>query len=80
MKHESMAELWTSFWLEVKPADAPDIQRVEMRRAFMAGAWGLLQQLRRFDDSVSEEVGAAHLVRWEQELQAFQRGVLEGRY
>ena len=42
MKRQLMAEQWDSFARAVLPRDAPAIQRQEMRRAFYAGAQGIL--------------------------------------
>jgi hypothetical protein len=36
---------WRNFAERVLPADAPDVQRVEMRRAFYAGAIALFHAL-----------------------------------
>ena len=35
------AELWESYETEVLPKDAPDVQRVECKRAFYAGAFAV---------------------------------------
>ncbi len=42
MKRQLMAEQWDSFARAVLPKDAPAVQRQEMRRAFYAGAQGIL--------------------------------------
>jgi hypothetical protein len=42
MKRQLMAEQWDSFAREVLPLNAPAVQRQEMRRAFYAGAQGIL--------------------------------------
>jgi hypothetical protein len=42
MKRQLMAEQWDSFARAVLPKDAPSVQRQEMRRAFYAGAQGIL--------------------------------------
>lgn len=42
MKRMLMAEQWDSFARAVLPADAPAVQRQEMRRAFYAGAQGIM--------------------------------------
>jgi hypothetical protein len=39
----SVAEYWQLFEENVVPAGAPEIQRVEMRRAFYCGFWSALQ-------------------------------------
>lgn len=42
MKRQLMAEQWDQFARAVLPADAPPIQKQEMRRAFYAGAESIL--------------------------------------
>lgn len=42
MKRQLMAEQWNSFAQAVLPRDASATQRREMRRAFYAGAQGIL--------------------------------------
>jgi hypothetical protein len=42
MKRQLMAEQWDQFARAVMPKDAPAEQRREMRRAFYAGAQGIL--------------------------------------
>lgn len=42
MERQLMAEQWDSFARAVLPKDAPAVQRQEMRRAFYAGAQGIL--------------------------------------
>ncbi len=42
MKRQLMAEQWDQFARAVLPPNAPAVQRQEMRRAFYAGAQGIL--------------------------------------
>lgn len=42
MKRRLMAEQWDSFARAVLSKDAPAVQRQEMRRAFYAGAQGIM--------------------------------------
>lgn len=42
MKRQLMAEQWDSFARAILPKDASAVQRQEMRRAFYAGAQGIL--------------------------------------
>ena len=42
MKRQLMAEQWDTFARAVLPKDASAVQRQEMRRAFYAGAQGIL--------------------------------------
>lgn len=57
------------------------IQEQEMRRAFYAGAYYMLNAFARIgeDDSISEDAGAAILDGYEQELRQFAKDVKEGR-
>lgn len=74
-----MAKLWAGFEKQVVPADAGPTQRQEMKRAFYAGAWALLGELMKIDDSMSDADGAAYMSRVEAELRRFNRDVQEGR-
>jgi hypothetical protein len=37
----TMGEMWTTFAAQVLPVGCNAVQRVEMRRAFYAGAWSM---------------------------------------
>jgi hypothetical protein len=50
----SMAENWKRFAEMVLPADAPDIQRSEMRKAFYAGATAILGIMEELTDECTE--------------------------
>lgn len=77
---KSVRESWQSFALSVLPPDAPTVQKTEMRRAYYAGCWAMLQDLKSLgEDAVSEDAGAAELDKLEAELREFQRNVREGR-
>lgn len=76
---KSVAESWLSFWKAVAPPDASDTQKTEMRRAFYAGAWAVMCQVRRVgDDDVPEDAGVRHLESLHQECRAFQQLIKEG--
>jgi len=76
---ETVAQMWESF-SKVIPADAPDVQRIEMRRAFYAGVWGLLCSAKAVGrDEVSEEAGVAYFESVDAECRAFQADLLAGR-
>lgn len=78
-KLDSVARMWASF-SEVIPPDAPDVQRVEMRRAFYAGVWGLMCEVKRVGtDEVSEDAGVAYFESIVAECQAFRAELLAGR-
>lgn len=77
----TMAENWKRFAEMVLPADAPDIQRSEMRKAFYAGAtafMGIMEELTDEDVEPTERdmemVEAIH-----RELQDFAEAVGAGR-
>lgn len=65
---------WESFCKACLPADAPDIQRQEMRRAFFAGARAY-QALCMVATTLSDEGAEQVLTGLDEELQAFARGV-----
>lgn len=76
----SVLESWQSFWKAVGPPNAEEVQKIEMRRAFYAGVWATLCQMRRTgDDDVPEGTGVLHLMSLEQECRIFQRFVKEGK-
>jgi hypothetical protein len=67
---------WESFKAAVMPPDAPPVQIQEMRRAFFAGAWLLLTEMRAYmTDDVSEEQGVAFLEGLKSEMERFQHQV-----
>jgi hypothetical protein len=80
-KHQTVAEMWASFAKATMPELASNVQRREMRRAFYAGAYGMLMgaAFGPGEEDVSEEEGVAMFEAWRKELEAFQRDVLEGR-
>lgn len=51
----TMSELWESFRSSVMADDAPPIQVQEMRRAFYAGAFGVLTEPRDLADQLAAE-------------------------
>lgn len=77
---KTVQEEWASFALAVIPADAPPVQRQEMRRAFYAGCWSMLQLVKLIGtDAVSEDEGVATLEQMEAEITEFYRKVKGGR-
>jgi hypothetical protein len=76
-----MDAAWRSYSEAVIPADAPDVQRVESRRAFYAGAQAAMAGLLSFLDP-GEEPTQADLDRMTaltKELDDFARHVRQGR-
>ena len=75
----SVKQMWDSF-AYVLPGDAPDVQRTEMRRAFYAGAWGVLMEAHAIgEESVSEAAGIAHLEALRAELMQFHADLRAGK-
>jgi hypothetical protein len=76
----TVAEMWEDYQLKVVPAEAPEIQVRECRRAFYAGAASMYIDCTFGigDPSVPEKVGEAHLEKIWEELQAFKRAVGKG--
>lgn len=67
-----IASEWNNFEKAVIPSNAPLVQRKEMRRAFYAGAWAILQAAKELgDDSISEEAGVVALEAMEVEFVEF---------
>ena len=81
-KHQNrtIAGLWASYSSSVLPASAGEIQRQETRRAFYAGASGLLGIMSGIGEpDVSEDAGVAVMEGLHQEATAFAQDVIEGR-
>lgn len=77
----TMAAVWQGYAKHVMPPDAPPIQTQESRRAFYAGAQGLLGIVMKFLDP-GEDPTDADLERFGKvvdELQRFADDVLEGK-
>jgi hypothetical protein len=76
----TIADQWALFEKLVIPANAPPIQRQEMRRAFYAGAEALLGlQMEIGDGSITEEAGVAIIEGWHDECRRFAAMVAEGK-
>lgn len=74
---ETLRQKWESYLTEVLPADAPEIQRVECRRAFYAGAKAV-QAMLLATSELDEDSAVAVLERLDGELEAFKRDCVEG--
>ncbi|MEP0872457.1 hypothetical protein NDA01_21815 [Trichocoleus desertorum AS-A10] len=61
---------WQSYERSIMPKDAPPIQRKEMRRAFYAGAFVMLNLAKEVGD-MSEEAGVEALEAYERECKEF---------
>jgi hypothetical protein len=76
----TVKEAWDSFAAMVLTPAHPEVQYTEMRRAFYAGAWGMLMGCSGIgDDSASEDAGVERLEAWRKELETFQRDMRAGR-
>lgn len=80
----TVRELWDSFAEKVLDATHPPEQYTEMRRAFYAGCWGMMMEMVRITDSVTdneagEAAGAVMMERLERELKQFHTDVAAGR-
>ena len=75
----TILEQWNLFEELVVPKYANQVQRQEMRRAFYAGAGGMMRiQWQVGDESMSELAGVAILEGCRDELQMFGMHVLNG--
>lgn len=77
---ETIAAKWESFWKAVAPKNASPIQQSEMRRAFYAGAWGLLQACIRIGEpDIAEDAGVDYMEQCDKELKEFYALVGSGK-
>lgn len=77
----SLAEAWGQFRMAVVPADAPEVQVTEMRRAFYAGAAGLQGLMfARLDDQTDDCTAEdeAFMMGINAELEAFAKAIAGG--
>lgn len=81
MKRLLIAEQWDSFARAVLPRDCPSVQRQEMRRAFYAGAQGVLHGVIAAFAPESEPTAAdlQIMADVERELSDFSDAVKSGR-
>lgn len=76
IKQKRIESEWNKFEKAVMPKDASTLQRVEMRRAFYAGAWMMLQAAKELgDESISEDAGVMALEAMEAECIEFMKRV-----
>lgn len=74
----TLAQLWDEFVAKVIPADAPEIQRKEMRRAYYAGAHAALTNLGRCS-RLPKVISLAVVGGMQDELQLFNADVQAGK-
>lgn len=77
MALNSLENEWQGFAKMVLPENASAVQRAEMRKAFIAGAYTVLMNLQEIgQDHIAEIEGVAHLESIKQECEAFQRQMM----
>jgi hypothetical protein len=64
----TIGEQWASYLAEVVPADAPDVQREECKRAFYSGASAMLTCVFAATDHAEEDMCQAAIGALEREL------------
>jgi hypothetical protein len=80
-ERRSLADEWNDFDRLIVPRDAPEVQRIEMRRAFYAGAATMFSLISGGLDSDKEptDLDVAYLETLNQELMEFGRLIGEGK-
>ena len=76
---KTLQTLWNSYRVRVVPANAPEIQVQECRRAFYAGATALLGEMLSIPDGLTEEQEMEELMKIRQELSSFADLVTQGK-
>lgn len=77
----TVEQMWLGWAACVLPQPCSALQRREMKRAFMAGAWIILEvQLELVGpSSVSEEEGAKRLENWFDQCESFAQALRQGK-
>lgn len=80
-ERRTLADEWRDFARQVVPQGAPDVQRVEMRRAWYAGAAAMFGLMTGGLDADHEptDLDVAYVESLSQELAAFGRDLNRGR-
>lgn len=73
----TIAAQWVNFSLAILPADASQVQRTEMRKAFYAGAAAMLGECGAIAD-LSDDAGVAVLEGLHQEVLLFTAEMVAG--
>jgi len=68
-----IGEEWASYQAEVVPADAPEVQREECKRAFYAGAQAMYVAVLAASEPDDEDVCEARLAALQREMEDFLR-------
>lgn len=78
IKHPTIKEMWDSFHKNIIPKNAHPIQVQETRRAFYAGAQGMMMINHKITN-FSDDEGVEILEELTDELQQFMRDLLDGK-
>lgn len=77
MALNSLEKEWQGFAKMVLPHNASIVQREEMRKAFIAGAWTVLTHLQEIGQPHIEEIeGVAHLESIKRECEEFSAQIM----
>lgn len=82
IKRQRILEAWNNFSAAVLPKDCSNVQRVESRRCFYAGAKSFYRIVMRDLEAVTMETqdDMEMMAGLHNELEEFAKGVREGRY
>ncbi len=73
-------ERWRTYTTQVIPNDAPEVQRIECRRAYYAGAQAIADMMERLEsDLVLPAQRRRELAEFVKEIRQFQADVSAGR-
>lgn len=80
-ERRTLADEWAEFSRAVMPKDAPEMQRVEMRRAWYAGAAAMFGLMTGGLDADHEptDLDVAYVESLAQEIEAFSREIARGK-
>ena len=77
MALNSLENEWNGFAKMVLPPNASAVQRAEMRKAFIAGAYTVIVNLQEIgQDHITEIEGVAHLESIKKECEEFQKQMI----
>jgi hypothetical protein len=54
--YKTIKEAWNSFETHIIPKNAPALQKIEMKKAFYAGAWGMVNILINLEDKEGDNM------------------------
>ena len=73
-----LEQKWTEYRLRVIPLNAPDFQKIESRRAYMAGAAAVIKIALHFTGQSAQEA-SRNMHKLRQECERYQAEVTAGR-